>query len=95
MDTFTVSDRAAQPKTRASAHQGQSDHTGQSILDILRSHKKALTVPYVAELLGCSPKTIYAMVKQKRLPAFFLGAAVRLDPHHVADWLLNNSTVAV
>lgn len=88
MDTFTVSGRTAQPtKTPASAQQGQPDHQGHSILEVIRSHKKALTINYVAGLLGVSPKTLYAMVKQKRLPCYYLGQAIRLDPVTTANWL--------
>lgn len=92
MGTFKVSDRAAQPKSRASAFQSQSDHTGQSLLDTLRSRRKALTVSAVAELLDCSAKSIYQLVKQKRLPALRIGASVRLDPFHLAQWLEAHST---
>jgi excisionase family DNA binding protein len=93
MDTHFVSGGTAQPtKTPASAQQRQLDTQGQSILHSLRSHRKALTVPAVADLLGCSSKSIYALVKQKRLPALRIGASVRIDPFHLAQWLEAHST---
>jgi excisionase family DNA binding protein len=51
-----------------------------------------MTVQSVASLLDCSPKTIYAMVKQKRLPHLKLGASVRIDPFELAQWLEVHST---
>lgn len=94
MDTFSVSGRTAQPtKTPASAKQSQPDHQGQSILEVIRSHRKALTVNHVAELLGCSPKTLYQHIKQGRLACYRLGASVRLDPKITADWLEAHSTI--
>ena len=94
MDTQNVSCRTAQPsKTPASALQGQQDSQGQSILEVIRSHRQALTVNYVADLLGLSRKTLYAMVKQKRLPCLYIGQAIRLDPLTTANWLESHSTI--
>jgi len=94
MDAFMASGRTAQPtKTPARAQQGQPDTQGQSILDIIRSHRKAMTVNYVAELLGCSPKTLFQHVKQGRLACYRIGASIRLDPKVTADWLEAHSTV--
>jgi excisionase family DNA binding protein len=52
-----------------------------------------MTVDHVAGLLGCSTKALYKMVKQKRLPCYRLGAAIRLDPQHTANWLEAHSTI--
>ena len=92
MDTHFVSDMGSAAKVPARTSQSRSDSQGQSILHTLRSHRKALTVSAVAELLGCSPKSIYALVKQKRLPALKIGASVRIDPFHLALWLEAHST---
>ena len=66
---------------------------GQTIIEYIRSHKKAMAVAYVADLLDCSPKTLYAMVKSRRLGCIRLGQSVKLDPESTADWLLSHSTI--
>jgi excisionase family DNA binding protein len=58
-----------------------------TLLRILESREKALTVQEVAELLGVSDKHIYEMTADGTLPAFHVGRSVRLDPQDVADWL--------
>ena len=88
-----MSGRTAQPtKTPARAQQSQPDSPGRSILDVLRKRRKALSVADAADLLSCSPKSVYALIKQKRLPALRIGASVRLDPFHLANWLEAHST---
>lgn len=58
-----------------------------TLIQILESREKALTVREVAELLGVSDKHIYEMTAGGTLPAFYVGRSVRLDPQDVADWL--------
>ncbi len=58
-----------------------------TLIQLLESRKKALTVHEVAELLGVSDKHIYEMTADGTLPAFYVGRSVRLDPQDIADWL--------
>lgn len=58
-----------------------------TLIQVLESREKALTVQEVAELLGVSDKHIYEMTADGTLPAFYVGRSVRLDPQDVADWL--------
>jgi excisionase family DNA binding protein len=58
-----------------------------TLIQVLESREKALTVQEVAELLGVSDKHIYEMSADGTLPAFYVGRSVRLDPQDVADWL--------
>lgn len=58
-----------------------------TLIQILESREKALTVRELAELLGVSDKHIYEMTADGSLPAFHVGRSVRLDPQDVADWL--------
>ena len=92
MDTHFVSGMDGAAKVPARAQQSRSDEQGQSILDVLRKRRKALSVADAADMLSLSPKSIYALVKQKRLPALRIGASVRLDPFHLANWLEAHST---
>jgi excisionase family DNA binding protein len=58
-----------------------------TLIQVLESREKALTVQEVAELLGVSDKHIYKMTADGTLPAFYVGRSVRLDPQDIADWL--------
>jgi excisionase family DNA binding protein len=58
-----------------------------TLIQLLESRKKALTVHEIAELLGVSEKHIYEMTADGTLPAFYVGRSVRLDPQDIADWL--------
>lgn len=58
-----------------------------TLIQLLESRKKALTVHEVAELLGVSDKHIYEMTADGTVPAFYVGRSVRLDPQDIADWL--------
>jgi excisionase family DNA binding protein len=48
---------------------------------------KLMTVAEVADLLGISPKTIYAWASQGRLPCVRLGSLLRFDPSEIARWV--------
>jgi excisionase family DNA binding protein len=97
MRTRNLSGSVAQPhhhpRLRASAPQDTPDASGKSILEVIRSHRSAMTVDHVAGLLGSSPKSLYKLIKQQRLPCYRVGAAIRLDPQHTANWLQARSTV--
>jgi len=93
-----VSGKVAQPnKTQRASVSAVAIHdmpdTKGTLIDHIRSHKKALTVQQLAVLLSLSPKYIYALVKSKRLACIRIGASVRLDPKTTADWLLAHSTI--
>jgi excisionase family DNA binding protein len=62
-----------------------------SVADQLRSHRGLINVDTLAELLDSSPKSLYAWVKQGRLPAVRLGASVKFDPFITAQWLLDRA----
>jgi excisionase family DNA binding protein len=58
-----------------------------SVADQLRNQRGLISVETLAELLNSSPKSLYAWVKQGRLPAVRLGASVKFDPFVIAGWL--------
>jgi excisionase family DNA binding protein len=63
-------------------------------LDVMIGRRPtAITVERLAELLDCSPKTLYKAVKAGRLPAMRIGGVIRLDPKQTAAWIRQSSTV--
>lgn len=65
-----------------------------TLIQVLESREKALTVRETAELLGVSDKHIYELVAGGTLPAFHVGRSVRLDPQDVADWLRDKKPIS-
>jgi len=55
--------------------------------EILATKTEALKVAEVAELLRVTPQHIYKMAAKGIIPSFTIGAAIRFDPHCLADWL--------
>lgn len=47
----------------------------------------ALTVPEAADVLGISPRSVYRLIGEKRLPKKKLGRSVRV-PKGYLDWYL-------
>lgn len=58
-----------------------------TLIQILESREKALTIHEVAKLLGVSDKHVYEMAADGSLPAFHIGRSIRIDPQDLADWL--------
>ena len=58
-----------------------------SIADDIEGLGCALSAAQLGKLLGLSPKTIFKMVKAKRIPALHFGVSVRFDCHAIAEWL--------
>lgn len=65
-----------------------------TLIQVLESREKALTVRETAELLGVSDKHIYELAAGGTLPAFHVGRSVRLDPQDVADWLRDKKPIS-
>jgi excisionase family DNA binding protein len=75
---------------------GQRGGSGRSgsertIIEEIESRRNALTVDDLAELLSFSPRAIYDMVKQRRIPVMRFGASIRFDPKITADWIRERS----
>jgi excisionase family DNA binding protein len=58
-----------------------------TLIEQLRSKKKALTVEELAELLCVAVRTLYKEVEDDHIPFFRVRTSIRFDPHQVADWL--------
>jgi len=58
-----------------------------TLIEQLRSKKKALTVEELADLLCIAVRTLYKEVEDDHIPFFRVRTAIRFDPHQVADWL--------
>jgi len=53
----------------------------------IRQMRWLLTAEQLAPLIGCKQKSIYALVKQRRLPCVRISSMIRFDPQVTADWL--------
>lgn len=81
-DTFSKSCQTAQPKTLASAQQGQQD------IKVTRATlPKVLTPPQAAELLQVSTKTLLKMAADEKIPAFRAGRLWRFPTAALEAWL--------
>jgi excisionase family DNA binding protein len=58
-----------------------------SITESLKTEMRPLTVKALAERLGVSPRSIYRLVDDNRIPYYVIGTSVRFDPYTVAVWL--------
>lgn len=61
------------------------------LADQIAAMGQALTVEQLAELLQCSKKALYKMVRRGTLPSFRVGTMVRFDPEITAQWLRSRS----
>lgn len=66
----------------------------QTIPEMLRSRRSALTAEDLAGFLAISQKTVYALAKSGRLPSIRFGSTVRFDPAVIADWLEEHQLAA-
>jgi excisionase family DNA binding protein len=58
-----------------------------TLVEQLRSKKKALTVEELADILCIAIRTLYKEVEDDHIPFFRVRTSIRFDPHQVADWL--------
>jgi excisionase family DNA binding protein len=58
-----------------------------TLVEQLRSRKKALTVEELAGLLCIAARTVYKEVEDDHIPFFRVRSSIRFDPHQIADWL--------
>lgn len=58
-----------------------------NLIEKVENHGKALKVEELAELTTISKKTLYRMIKARKLPAIRIGGSVRLEPKATAEWL--------
>ena len=65
-----------------------------NIIVLIEKRAGAWSAPELAELLGCTPKHIYALAKSGRMPHLRIGDMVRFDPAATAEWLRNRFIAA-
>lgn len=58
-----------------------------TLVEQLRSKKKALTVEELAGILCIAIRTLYKEVEDDHIPFFRVRTSIRFDPHQIADWL--------
>lgn len=57
-----------------------NEHQPYSIIRVLESFPRLLTVDDLAAILGLSPTTIYRMAQRKQIPSLIIGGSRRFDP---------------
>ena len=59
-------------------------------------HRRFLSVPEVARLLGVSPHTIYGMISERRLPFRYVkfGRRVLVDRRELDRWVARDGVTA-
>lgn len=63
------------------------------IIEIIENNPTPWTVTKFAKALGVSADHVYDLIKSGRMPAFFLGSKILLNPSTTAEWLRKQSTV--
>jgi excisionase family DNA binding protein len=58
-----------------------------TLVEQLRSKKKALTVEELSDILCVAIRTLYKEVEDDHIPFFRVRTSIRFDPHQIADWL--------
>jgi excisionase family DNA binding protein len=58
-----------------------------TLIEQLRSKRKALTVEELADLLCIAVRTLYKEVEENHIPFFRVRTSIRFDGQQVADWL--------
>jgi excisionase family DNA binding protein len=64
-----------------------------SILEQLEAEPKLMDVKRLAAILDVSPKTVYKMVEEGRLPALSVGSLLKFDPQVVSFWIRRQNPV--
>ena len=72
-----------------------SNEGDSSIIEDLRSRKQALTAKELAELLSVTPRHVYRLARDFRIPRFRIGDSIRFDPKAIACWLQRRHTPAI
>lgn len=63
-----------------------------SLWDQIAERAVALTVEEVATIIGCSPKFVYRLCREGKLPHTRIHAHfIRIDPGEFASWLRSRS----
>ena len=87
--SYNSNETSAAPPLRLLKRNMPSDPETQwaNLAAYIRQMRRLLTAEQLALLMECSKKCVYALVKQRRLPAIRIGSMIRFDPQVTADWL--------
>ena len=58
-----------------------------NLIETIENYGHALTAEELSTLTAISTKTLYRLVKQRKLPALRIGGSIRFEPKTTADWL--------
>ena len=89
LSSYNSNKTPATPPLRILKRDTQTDQEThwRNLAAYIRQMRRLLTAAQLALLIECSKKCIYALVKQRRLPAIRIGSMLRFDPQVTADWL--------
>ena len=71
-----------------------SKDTKSNYKKLLRGYPNILTVPEVAEILGCSTKTIYRQIKKKELETFRFGRSLRISKIALSEYFERSAQIS-
>jgi excisionase family DNA binding protein len=69
------------------AYCGEIDFSPADLPEQIERQRDALTIPWLAGKLSCSPQLLYRMAEKGKLPSFRIGSLIRLSPAATAAWL--------
>ena len=71
-----------------------SKDTKNNYKKLLRGYPNILTVPEVAEILGCSTKTIYRQIKKNELETFRFGRSLRISKIALSEYFERSAQIS-
>jgi hypothetical protein len=69
------------------ANGGEIDWGFDDLPEQIERQPDALTIPWLAKKMTCSPQLLYRMAETGKLPSFRIGSLIRLSPAATAAWL--------
>jgi hypothetical protein len=77
------------------ANGGEIDLGFDDLPEQIERQPYALTIPWLAKKLACSPQLLYRMADKGKLPTFKIGSLIRLSPRATAAWLRTRQCGAI
>ena len=69
------------------ANCGEIDLEFEDLPNQIERQPDAITIPWLAKKLNCSPQHLYKMAEAGTLPSYRIGSLIRLSPTSIAAWL--------
>lgn len=69
----------------------QTNH--ETLIEQIRVKKGAWTVEALAAVLDVSPKSLYKLIKTRKLQAYRIGTSIQIDGQHAAEYLSAHAAI--